>query len=358
VSSLLLVGVSVRAFAESAAAAGFDVIAVDAFGDLDTRAVSAFHALPGAYSAKAAALRARDVPADACAYTSNFENHPNAIAALSNGRTFLGNGRTLLGNSPDVLRRVRDPLALAQILPTAPAIRTSAPAGGRWLMKPRRSGGGHNITEWRPGVRIPRGSILQERVNGTPGSIVFAADGRSVCPLGFTRQLVADDFRYLGNILVPPIDEAVTIAEAVTREFWLVGVNGVDFILSDGHPIPIEVNPRYTAAMELVERHYGLSVARVHAEACAGTLPSFAPEPRRTTIGKAIVYACTDTVMGDTTSWVADSSVRDIPPPGSRIAAGRPICTVFAEARTVDECEVALRQRTTRAVKSPAGVAA
>ena len=342
--TLLLAGVSVRAFAESAAAAGFAVAAVDAFGDLDLRAVATFNALPGSYSAHAAALRARGVATTACAYTSNFENHPRAISELTLGRALWGNG-------PDVVRRVRDPFELARVLPTAPAVRTSAPSSGQWLMKPRRSGGGHAITEWRPGTRIPRNCVLQERVSGVPGSIVFAADGQSVCPLAFTRQLVATDFRYVGNILVPPIDEAITIAESVTREFGLIGVNGVDFILSRGRPIPIEVNPRYTAAMELAERLYGISIARVHAEACAGKLPSFAPEPQRVTIGKAIAYARTDTVIGNTTSWLADSSVRDIPMPGSRIAAGRPICTVFAEARTVAECEETLRRRTSSAVE-------
>jgi uncharacterized protein len=341
-STLLLAGVSVRAFAESAAAAGFDVAAVDAFGDLDLRQVARFSALPGAYSAKVAALRAREISAGTCAYTSNFENYPRAIATLAQGRT-------LLGNSAEVIRRVRDPFALSRLFSSAPAVRISAPCIGQWLLKPRRSGGGHAIREWRAGMRIPRTHVLQERVPGTPGSIIFAADGRSVCPLGFTRQLIAPDFKYVGNILVPPIDEATTIAETVTREFGLVGVNGIDFIVSDGRPIPIEINPRYTAAMELAERLYGISIARVHADACAGRLPelsSFAPEPRSVTIGKAIVYARTDTIVGDTTSWLLDSSVRDIPMPGSHIAAGRPICTVFAEARSVAECEAALRQRT------------
>src|SRR5207244_5991154 len=55
------------------------------------------------------------------------------------------------------------------------------------------------------------------------------------------------------------------------------------------------VNPRYTAAMELVERAYGISLFAVHARACRQALPAFdlaavrrrAPEA----IGKAIVYA-------------------------------------------------------------------
>src|SRR2546422_10205992 len=38
--------------------------------------------------------------------------------------------------------------------------------------------------------------------------------------------------------------------------------------LHDALPISIEVNPRYTAAMELVERAYGLSLFDLHVRAC------------------------------------------------------------------------------------------
>ncbi len=340
-TTLLLAGVSVRAFAESAARAGFAVAAIDAYGDLDLRAVADFHALPGPYTASAAALRARGVRTVAAAYTSNFENHPGAIAELARGRT-------LWGNPPEVIRRVRDPFALASVFADAPKVRATAPRSGRWMMKPRASGGGHGISVWRSGMRVPRDYVLQERISGTPGSIVFAADGRSARPLAATRQLVASNFRYAGNILVEPTDEAVALAETATREFGLVGVNGIDFVVRRGRPVPIEVNPRFTAAMELAERRYGISIARAHAAGCAGLLIDFAPELLRTTVGKAIVYARRHTVVGDTTAWLADSSVRDVPPPGSRIERGRPICTVFAEGRTVAECAAALRRRAER----------
>jgi uncharacterized protein len=336
-TTLLVAGVSVRAFAESAAAAGFSVVAIDAFGDLDLRAIATTYTLSHTYSAKAAALRAHGVRASACAYTSNFENHPSAIAALAEGRT-------LWGNSPDVIRLVRDPFTLARVLDTAPAVRTRVPSSGRWLMKPLRSGGGHGIAEWKPGMNVPRHSILQERVPGTPGSIVFAADGRNVRPLAFTRQLIERGFRYTGNILVPPVDEAVRLAETVTREFGLIGVNGLDFVMRRGRPIPIEVNPRYTAAMELAERRYGVSIARAHVDGCNGKLIDFEPETRGPTIGKMIVYAPRRTVVGDTTAWLGDQSVRDVPRPGSVIEQGRPICTVFAEGLTVTECTAALHR--------------
>ncbi len=346
-ATLLLAGASVRAFAESAAAAGYRVVAIDGYGDLDLRAVATVHALPGRYSASAAALRARGVAADVVAYTSNFENHPAALGALAGDRA-------LLGNPPGVTARVRDPFALRRAFAAhaiaTPAVRASAPAVGRWLRKPRRSGGGHAIVPWRQHMPIARSCVVQERIAGVPGSIVFVADGESAAPLALTRQLVGDaafgasGFRYAGNILMHPgehralYDRAVILAGIATRAFGLVGINGIDFIVRRGVPIPIEVNPRYCASMELAERHYGISIATAHVAACAGRLAEAPRVRRRGTIGKAIVYARRMVTVDDTTSWLGDPSVRDIPCPGSVIRAGAPICTVFATGRDEDDC--------------------
>ena len=48
---------------------------------------------------------------------------------------------------------------------------------------------------------------------------------------------------------------------------------------------------------------------------------------------------------GDTSAWLDDRSVRDIPVPGAAIARGHPVCTVFAEARHSDGCREALAAR-------------
>src|SRR6266545_4747534 len=105
---LLIAGVSTRALATSAARAGYRVTAVDAFGDIDLRGVA--EVLPpgnatGRFSPAVAAEAARTASASLVAYTSNFENYPDAVAALAAGRR-------LLGNSPAVLRRVRNPITL------------------------------------------------------------------------------------------------------------------------------------------------------------------------------------------------------------------------------------------------------
>ena len=373
---VLLVGVTVRALAESAARAGYGVMAIDSYSDVDLRAVALAVARCDPFVPRAAVRLGRGAACDTVVYGSPFENDPRAIMALVRARPGARGRarRALWGNVPVTVRRVRNPIRLAKALAergfAVPAVRATLPrsgsaaarqlAGESWLIKPKASGGGRGVRPWHPGDGLPRGYVLQQRMRGVPGSIVFAADGRRVVPLALTRMLVgerrlgATGFRYCGNILTPPDDpmlprdgellvRATALATAVTRTFVLVGINGIDFIARAGIPYPIEVNPRPTAAAELAERAYGLSIFTIHARANAGALPAFDLDRARCTsgegaVGKAIVYARRAVALGDTTRWLDDQSVRDIPPSGSMIAQGNPICTVFAEARTGAAC--------------------
>lgn len=369
---VLLAGVSVRAMAESAAAAGYAVLAVDAFGDLDTARVAERVLTPRddmgvPYSAERAARLSRELEVDAVSYAASFENSPKALELLSRGRR-------LLGNDPGVVSLARDPVGLSRIVKTGgfpgPAVRSSAPPvkhpARRWLIKPRASGGGRGIQPWRSGQIVPRTCYLQQRILGIPGSLVFVADGTRILALGISRQLIgsrafgAHGFGYVGNILAPLSDPhlprghellsgATALAEAVTVECGLRGVNGIDFVASDGVPFLVELNPRYSASLELVERAFGLSIFQMHIQGCLNQLPSrCALPPRFRAIGKAVVYARRRVRVGDTRAWLDDPTVADIPRPGEYIAAGQPICTVFARGRTSGECETALALRAAR----------
>jgi uncharacterized protein len=366
---VLIAGVSTRAAAESAARAGFDVTAIDAFADLDQHPAVHAHGLPGPFTARAAAEAARSIECDAVAYLSNFENHPAAVRLLTANRR-------LWGNPPEILKRVRDPLAILAalrgrgfVMPTT-VRREADPTTEEWLLKPVASGGGHGIRHWHGGDAVPRGTYLQQFVDGTPGSVVFAAAAGRAVPLGVFQQLIGDrafgtdGFRYCGNILAPAgetvfehddalVARAAALSEAVSEEFGLVGVNGIDFVVRNGIPYAIEVNPRWCASMELVERAYGLSVFGAHAGACdGGTLPDFdlarARRRARAAVGKAVVFARHDLTVADTRAWCPDAvdgapaEVRDVPRPGTSIRAGRPICTVFAEAANAAACYTCL----------------
>ena len=387
---------STRAAAESAARAGYDVTAIDAFADLDqhdmVRALSVPRELGRPFTAARAAAFSRRVECDIVAYLSPFENHPRAVETLARGRT-------LWGSAPDVLARVRDPGLVMRALEMrgVPALEVLSPATSRnrpggvddeqpaasgpgrgglttprgtaRVVKPLRSGGGRGIRPWRDGLRIPRGCYLQERVDGVPGSVVFVAAAGRVVLLATTRQLIgerafgAGRFEYCGSIVGPPEDAqfglsgtlrepALRAAQAIAEEFDLAGLNTLDFVAAEGVPYVVEVNPRWSGSMELVERAAGLSLFSAHARACAsGLLPDAADATSNgpaVATGKAIVFARAGVVIGDTLTWLGDSSIRDVPRQGERIGAGQPVCTVFASGRDADDCHAALVARAGR----------
>ena len=355
---VVIAGISTRALAASAARAGHRVTAVDAFGDLDLRrtadVISKRFEERAQFRPMTAATAADQAPGGLACYTSNFENYPGAVERLAQGRT-------LLGNPASVLMRVRDPLLLMQTLGQlgflTPKTRSSAPVNGNvqgsWMLKPRRSGGGHGTRVWRRNQPVPGTHYLQQRLAGPPGSILFAANGHQAVVLGVSRQIVGDTrmgargFRYCGSLHGPSgilfpgqpklMEVAERLASAVAKEFGLQGLNGIDFIATNGVPRPIEVNPRYSASMELLEQAEAMSIFQVHEQACGGVLPTGRIESEAIH-GKAIVFARKNVVMGDTREWLDDTSLADIPHPSEKIRRGRPICTVFASGSDADSC--------------------
>ena len=336
--------------------------ALDAFADLDqhpsVHALSTARDFATGSTASATARAAASLDADAVVYLAPFENHPRAVAMLAAGRT-------LWGNSPETLRRVRDPFQLAAAL-RRNGFAVARLANGSndsndsndWVLKPFRSGGGNRI---RPclGTRVPRTSYLQERIDGTPGSIVFVAGGGHSVPLGFSRQLVGDSsfggdgLRYCGSILARLDDPqfargrllfetAAAQARCVASEFDLLGINGLDFVARDGIPYPIEVNPRWSASVEVAERAFETTFFQAHAAACCrGVLPAFDCLDwlsRTAAVGKAIVYAKRACRVGDTDSWLLDPMLRDVPRSGERFRTGQPVCSVLATAVGSQAC--------------------
>lgn len=361
---ILLLGVTTRALAESAARSGRPIVAVDYFGDRDQKRLVESYALQRdlglPLTAQGLGEAARRVEAGAVVYAANLENHPSIVEGLAKERV-------LLGNEPGVLREVRDWRTLREFcretriphpITLLPGEERQADLGDRWLCKPVRSGGGHGIHPW-DGKPLDGSQILQAQAAGRAASAVFVADGRESRVIGLTEQLVgrselgASGFVWSGNIL--PLDLAISdgrrllrrvesMVDELTRRFGLRGVNGVDLIVGreEGgalRPYLLEVNPRYSASMELVERAYGMNVFSLHLEGLAGRMPDFSLAGRLDEgfLGKGIVYARRTVTLADTGGWI-ERGIRDVPFSGQRVEAGHPVCTVFAEGNGRPAC--------------------
>ncbi|HWR20477.1 MAG TPA: ATP-grasp domain-containing protein [Verrucomicrobiae bacterium] len=360
---ILIAGVSARGLVESAVRSGLPhrIVAVDYFGDFDLgllcthRSIKKDLNLP--YDAHHLIPASSGLAWGALAYVANLENYPSVVETIAGGKP-------ILGNSPAVLASVRDPARFFECLARAgiPAPKIafgSKPlnldADIRWLRKPLRSGGGHGIAVHLPGDRLEADFFLQEYLDGLPCGAVFAADGRDACLLGISEQLVGrtefgvDGFRYCGSILGPVVAGQAEwgdlvgsirqIVRAITREFHLVGVNGIDFILKGQTVYPIEINPRYTASMELVEWAYGLNIFKIHLDAFQGRLPDFdlLAHPDTGCFGKAILFASGTLIFHDPQWWFGQGA-RDLPLAEEQIAQGKPLCTVFSRGQSRSEC--------------------
>ncbi len=100
---ILVVAVSARMLAQLAVADGYEVTALDRFGDVDLRAIA-----PGATapSNDGLAALAVGVDADAVVYGGGLENRPDLVRQI-------GVGRELLGTPPEQLAAVRNPWEVA-----------------------------------------------------------------------------------------------------------------------------------------------------------------------------------------------------------------------------------------------------
>ncbi len=337
---------------------------MDYFGDRDQESVVQVRALQRDFhlppTAEGLRKAARLVEADAVVYSAGLENHPEIVEELAEGRVLLGNGHAVLREVRDwrTLRGFCREAGISCPVTLLPGEEGQALVGRRWLSKPIRSGGGHGIRPW-DGESLNDSRIVQAEVEGRPASVAFVADGRESRVFGLAEQLVgrrefgAPAFAWSGNIL--PLEPALSdgglllrrveeMVARLTRRFGLRGVNGVDFVVGtepDGalRPYLVEVNPRYSASMELAERAYGVNVFSLHLEGLNGRLPGFSLEERlrEESVGKAIVYAKHAVTVGCTDRWM-ELGVRDVPSTGQRIEAGHPVCTVFAEGRDRQEC--------------------
>lgn len=360
---LTIVGSSARAAAFSAARSGFFVHAGDLFADADLRHVAETTRI-GDYPSGLGRVIAGP-QAGGWIYTGALENQPELVDAWARRRP-------LLGNPGSVLRGVRDPQQLAGVFArhglSFPAISCRAddlPRDGSWLRKPLQSAAGAGIHPWRGVAHDPRDGYFQQRVDGVSYSGAYLANGSRAVLLGITEQLVgsewtgASGFRYCGSLGPAAHSDQVMedfrrIGLALATEFGLRGLFGVDAIVNANGVWPVEVNPRYTASLEVLERAFSLSTIALHVEAClSGGLPDEAARRGRDEpSGKAIVYAERRLrVEGD---WLKRAGLRrdnawpqvaDIPEPGSIVDAGWPIATVLAAGHDTEEVRRLLRER-------------
>ena len=340
---VLICALSGRALAQSARAAGFAPIVLDAFADLDTRdAAAAWRRLPvdrhwrfrrGALLAAARGWRRpryRWSGARASSAAPIF--WPNSLTAVRSGAT----GRAASGRS-----RTRSawPPWPESLDIAHPEVREAPPADlSGWLCKRAGGAGGGHVRRAARTRPRGRGWYWQRRVRGRPVSALVVGSTGTARVVGFSEQwatpLHGRGFRYGGAVAPAALSAAAAAslaaaAEALVTHYALVGLASVDALVAGDAVTVLEINPRPGASLDAYERGLGINLFRLHHAACLGT-GAEVPLPRAS-CGRLADRLCAPvTAIPVGFAWPAWTADRT--PPGSRIEPGGPICTVLAEA--------------------------
>ena len=354
----LIAAISGRALAASAVRGGHRVVVLDYFADRDTRGVA--QACRSVVAPHALRFDRRALLAAAVELAPTEQSAGLVYGSGFEGRTkFLGRlaaGRRLCGNTPQVVAAVKDPrhfFPLLQRLGIAhPEVRFQPPVDpAGWLVKhPGGAGGGHvRHASERP---ARSGSYYQRFESGRILSVLILADGKRALVLGFNEQWTTaarpgTPFLFGGAVNHVALSAALTRAiddrlQALVAATGLVGLNGVDFILRESEWLVLEVNPRPTATVELYDPDYSHGLFDAHIRACAGALPRFAAPPMAARATAVVIATAGGTLPREFNfpAWC-----RDLPMPGTRFAAGDPVCTVHAQAPDAGDAKGLVRTR-------------
>lgn len=352
---LVLAGLSVRLMAESARRAGYEVVALDAFGDRDTRqAAAAWHDIGTGQGARLdgarvlatlAALRQQRPGLTGWIAGTGFEAMPEVLAQ---GAALL----PLLGTPPPAQAALRCPgtffAALAALGLPHPATQTQRPDPAEgWLYKDFGSSGGWQVRAARAAPPSPPAlAYYQRHAAGEPMSCLFIGNGRAARVLGHQHQLVAPlgarPWVWRGVVGQVAVREPVRAVleqalAALVPQFGLHGLASLDYLQGGDTVQLLECNPRPSASMALYDGGDAPSLIEAHVQACLqGGLPGpwaaaglprgtqwvFAERPVQ--LGRGILARLQDS------GWCHDLAAGPV-----RVGRHEPVCTVTAQAQDV-----------------------
>ena len=332
---ILVAGFSTRHVAASAARAGYEVCAIDHFCDRDlvscTMACSRFDELA-------------DIPGMIRQFCMDYRI--DAIITTSGAEDLQDLPAPLLGTNPEVAVRFLDKSQTQKFFESGgwPVPGIAPPGKFPAILKPCIGSGGwrNALVTGEEDIRIWESVfpdtpyLLQEVSPGIPVSVCCATDGKTARALAVNLQILRGSeearFGFCGSqtpFRHPMSGKMREMAEDIAAASGCKGIIGIDFLITEDQVFPIEVNPRFVATLDTIERATGLNLVSIHIDACRGILPGEIPVPERFSVRK-ILFAPSDlTIRDDLSSLIP--SVGDIPAVSTEFLAGDAMISVYGE---------------------------
>ncbi len=347
---ILVVAASARMLVQAANKAGFKPLAIDLWGDQDTRSYAVktqqVPSLAEQYLLPAIENLISKYPVKSICYGGGFESYINSLRSV-------GSRLALAGNQPEVFARLHDKPAFFSLLQSLqipyPEVSFCLPNQSEgWLLKPIYGQGGIGIKRFQLDDSIVPSVYWQKYKEGVPHSVLFLADGKRSQVIGFNRQWTVplsekDEFIFSGIINSTSLSDGqknqVRVwLDCLVPKLTLKGLNSLDFIQSGATSFVLEINPRPPASMQL----YDADLFIRHIEACQGQLSDCKISQDGYTAYQ-IVYAKQNTLIRNGIKWPEGAA--DIPQPNTLIGAGQPICSIIARGTGPQEALERLQEK-------------
>ncbi|MBL4885026.1 MAG: ATP-grasp domain-containing protein [Planctomycetaceae bacterium] len=378
---ICIVGASARAACWSAVRAGLEPCAFDYFQDLDFPTGCDVRLISKDEDASFPQSPSRQhIP---CLPVGGWENEPETMQQLES--QFL-----LWNTSPAMTKRSRDPSLIQQILRehNLPNLQVRKPSDDlnkeQWIRKPLLGTGGIGISRVADtAVESDQLEYDQQFISGESYSaIFFATRSGKMNLLGISSQLIGSDelpqrpFAYIGSI--GPVfsggDKQARamqatlkdMANALSTQIKFYGLVGFDFIVSHGDPYLTEINPRYCASIEVLELALQESflsyfnTEKINTKEIDPESVEIESDTQPQKVGKAILYAPRDFQLPENwdwnwfaiqqkkktweySQWVVPT-VSDLPAAGTSFTTDDPICTVWTQQVSEQQCRLELRK--------------
>jgi predicted ATP-grasp superfamily ATP-dependent carboligase len=373
--NLLVIGVDSVSLAASAKRAGYEVFAVDHFGDQDLKRVcreslSAIKQRLGRgcgylsrdfspeFLLQLVKVLLKRYEIDAALLSSGLDDSSDILFELNELVPILGNHPSIIGKTRDQTQFFRELDRIGVSHPETAVVedleearKESKDIGYPIVVKPSRGFGGAGVRKaeafrqlkraFREASFLDEKVLIQKYISGIHASASLISSIKGVVTLTVNEQLIGmqelgqrESFGYCGNMVplsVPRsvVDECKSVVGRVAQHLGLVGSNGVDLVISrQGVPYVIEVNPRFQGTLECVERVLRMNIVEAHVEACVqGSLPTIS---KRTSVfcARFILFAPRRLIAPELNT---SEGARDIPLPGVIVEEGEPLCSLIVE---------------------------
>jgi predicted ATP-grasp superfamily ATP-dependent carboligase len=235
------------------------------------------------------------------------------------------------------------------------------------ILKKKRSAGGINvfkiktiedflfkIKNFEAKLYNPSEWVIQEYLEGIPISCTTISNGKNCEIISINRQILGNpnshapqEFMYSGNVVPADLlrkDEEliIKISTLLANKLGLKGINGFDYVLKEHYPFLMEINPRIPGSIRASEISLELNLLDLHIKSFNASgwnyVKKLIKKKKFNGVSTKIIIFAPKVIDKNLIAKINQLEfIHDKSEPTNNISKGEPLCTVLYKGKTLSE---------------------